>query len=93
MIASMYDIFYTDEARNDLMKLPTQVAGRIVKKVCFYLEQSDPMIFAKSLQGNLKGRYRFRIGDYRVIFKVNATGQIFILYILAIKHRKDVYGL
>lgn len=89
----MYDVFYTDEARSDLRRLEPQVANRIVKKVSFYLLQSDPLIFAKPLQGNLKGRYRFRVGDYRVVFRVNPDGKLFVLYVLAVKHRKDVYDL
>lgn len=39
------------------------------------------------------GQYRFRIGDYRATFDLNEEGEITILYILSIKHRKNAYRL
>ncbi|MEK7102456.1 MAG: type II toxin-antitoxin system RelE/ParE family toxin [Patescibacteria group bacterium] len=35
--------------------------------------------------------YRFRIGDYRVVFTANKEGNLVILLILRIAHRREVY--
>lgn len=50
----------------------------------------DPVIFGKPLQYNLKGYRRLRVGDYRVIYRIEHAKRI--VFIVAIKHRKDVYN-
>ena len=85
------DVFYTAGARADLKKLPNQIAQRIVKKVYFFSVQTDPLYFAKALHNTDVGQYRFRVGDYRVVFDVDRKGVVHILMILSIKHRRHVY--
>lgn len=46
----------------------------------FFSEQSDPLKFAKRLVDIKEGEYRFRIGDWRVIFDV-IDDKIFVLKI------------
>ena len=89
----MHKIIYAKDAVEDLRNLEKQTARRIVKKILFFSEQKDPLSFAKRLTNAALGSYRFRIGDYRVLFDVDTNGKIFVLMILRIKHRKDVYGL
>lgn len=89
----MYEILYTKSAREDLKNLGRKIARRIIKKIAFYTSQEDPLKFAKPLHNNLLGQYRFRIGDYRAIFDRDRRGNIQILIVLRIKHRKDTYRL
>jgi len=90
----MYKIAYNKWARLDLKRLNEGTAERIIKKIKFYAEQEDPLSFAKQLKGFVPNRYRFRVGDYRVIFMVDDENlEIRILVILRIKHRKDIYRL
>jgi mRNA interferase RelE/StbE len=43
----------------------------------------------KALKGDLAGRYRYRVGDYRVIYRIDDdTAEVIILLI---KHRREVY--
>lgn len=88
----MYKTEYTKKAQNDLRRLDYSISGRIVKKIDFFISQKEPLKFAKKLKMGTE-RYRFRVGDYRVIFKIDERGNIKILMILRIKHRKDIYGL
>jgi mRNA interferase RelE/StbE len=88
-----YVVLYTKTAIQDLRRLPKQTTGRIVDKISFFRQQPDPFRFAKKLVGYNIGQYRFRIGEYRAIFDVDQNGQIKILMILRIKHRKDIYNL
>jgi mRNA interferase RelE/StbE len=62
-----------------------------VKKVRWYCATDRPLHFAKPLKGKEAGWYRFRIGEYRVVFDVTPNGNVTILGILKIAHRKDVY--
>lgn len=81
-------ISYTYKAAKDLENLPFVTQKRIAKKMRFYAEQSDPLKFAEHLTEPREGEFRFRIGDYRVIFDV-IRGQIIVL---AIRKRDEAYG-
>ncbi len=82
---------YTDEAIADLDLLSGNTSERIVHKISFFCESNAPLDFAKPLTGKLKDFYRFRVGNYRIIFQILPDGTVCILNILSIKHRKDVY--
>jgi mRNA interferase RelE/StbE len=43
----------------------------------------------KKLKGEYKEIYRFRIGDYRLFYKVNEKE--FIVFVINIENRKDAY--
>lgn len=86
-------ILYSYGAEKDLLVLEKYIARRIVVKIEANASMIDPLARAKALTGILEGRYRYRIGDYRVIFTLNDAGQVCILKVLRIKHRKDVYRI
>ena len=87
----MYSIFYTESARQDLLKLEKKTAQRIIKKIAFFRNQKKPLSFAKSLKNASLGQYRFCVGSYRVIFDVDTKGNLHLLMILKVTHQKDVY--
>ena len=82
---------YTKHAKKDLDKMDIAAAKRIIRKLVFFCNQSDPFAFSKALTGEFKDLFRFRIGNYRAIFHKDAKGKITILTILTIKHRGDIY--
>ena len=44
------------------------------KKIADYLAskvKKDPIAFGKALSANLKGLWRYRVGDYRIICEIN----------------------
>ncbi len=84
-------IEYTAEARRELRSLDKHDAVRILKKVSTYGELENPLTFAKPLEGTLAGLYRFRVGDYRIIFSLDESGSVTILVVLKVAHRKDIY--
>lgn len=86
-----YEIAYAKKAIRELNKLPRQLRKRITDKLHFYSRQDNPLSFAGKLTDPLYGEYRFRVGDWRVIFDVDKQGMITVLFILSVKHRKDVY--
>ena len=89
----MYKIVYTKNARRDVQQLEKRVSQRIAKKIEYFSQQKDPLRYAKKLTEPELGQYRFRIGEYRAIFDVDTKGRIYILMILRIKHRKDIYRI
>ena len=48
----------------------------------------QPEIYGKPLQRTLKGYWRLRVGDYRVVFKITGNE----ILILGIMDRKSVYS-
>lgn len=86
-----FQAIYSETARSDLHKLPGLIVERILEKIDFWIKQKNPLNFAKALQGVFRGRYRFRVGDYRIIFKLGKNGEIIVLFILRIQHRREVY--
>jgi mRNA interferase RelE/StbE len=88
-----WQVIYAQKALAELHDLPKPIAQRIAKKIKFFSEQKNPLAFAKRLTNFSYGSYRFRVGDYRIIFDVDKKGKITILLILNIKHRREVYNL
>ncbi|MBU2632880.1 type II toxin-antitoxin system RelE/ParE family toxin [Patescibacteria group bacterium] len=84
-------IVYTNKALKDLKKLGFSVSRQIVKKIGFYSKKDNPLLYAKKLKPPFDDLFRFRIGDYRVIFEMDSKGNVIILTILMIRHRKDIY--
>lgn len=82
---------YTTQAAKDLETLEKRTAQRILGKVDFYCRHSNPLLYAKKLTDFSGGQYRFRVGDYRVIFDLDKSGNIIILVILAVRHRREAY--
>jgi mRNA interferase RelE/StbE len=84
-----YQILWDSEALADLQALPKQVAERIQQKVTHHLAK-DPVALGKHLRGDLKHYYRYRIGDYRVVYEVRE--QEITIVVVRVGNRRDVYG-
>jgi mRNA interferase RelE/StbE len=83
-----YRVVFKPTAVKDLRKLPKTLQRRIKNKLEFYLSQPEPLDYAVELIGNKKsGEYRFRVGDYRIVFDKNGR----TLTVLYIEHRREVY--
>ena len=50
----------------------------------------DPRIHGKPLTANSVGQWRYRIGDYRILAKIE-DGKLIIL-VIAIGHRREIYN-
>ncbi|MBI5411761.1 type II toxin-antitoxin system RelE/ParE family toxin [Candidatus Peregrinibacteria bacterium] len=87
----VYRIFYARSAERYLDQLNSHEAHRITQKIAQNVASGHPLKFAKKLKGLDLPTYRFRIGDYRAIFRIHQDGSIYLLYILRIAHRKEVY--
>ena len=84
----MYNIEYTVEARKNLRRLPSNISQLIVKKIILLSKDVyAPNNNVKVLNG-VDG-YRLRVGDYRVIYRINKVN--LIIRIINIGHRQEVY--
>lgn len=83
----MYTYVFKPQAVSDLQKLPREVQIRMIKKLDFFISSNNPLDFADYLINFEIGQYRFRIGDYRVIFDLEDK----TIVVLAIGHRREIY--
>ncbi len=61
-----YRLTYTHRAVRDIEALDPAIKQRIGKTLLRY--EKSPLAYAEPLKDSDLGSYRFRIGDYRVIF-------------------------
>jgi mRNA interferase RelE/StbE len=80
------EVELTAEAVAQLEKLPGYIVGR-AGEVIGRLRNWPNVSGVKRLTGNLKGNFRVRTGDYRIIFRLE--GQRIIVWRIA--NRRDVY--
>lgn len=78
-------VFYKASAEKDLRGLGHAAAGRILKKL--EKDLSDNPHKGLPLKGEFEGLFKYRIGDYRVIYTKISEG----ILILRIGHRKEIY--
>ncbi len=51
--------------------------------------EENPEYFGKPLNGNLKGLWSYRVGDFRIIYKIQDDKCL--VFVITIGHRRDVY--
>lgn len=79
-----------ESARKQLKKLGRQSQLEILS----YLDErvagdEDPRRFGKGLKADLKGLWRYRVGDYRILGQIQ--DHELIVLVVALGHRRDVY--
>jgi len=82
----VYDLFVLPQAQKDLDKLDPSVFERVVKKMRLLAKDPRPQ---GSLKMTAEEGHRIRIGDHRVLYRVDDDSKR--VYIYRIKHRKDAY--
>ncbi|HEV8581472.1 MAG TPA: type II toxin-antitoxin system RelE/ParE family toxin [Thermoanaerobaculia bacterium] len=82
----MAEVVLTRRALRDLKGLDTQTRNRVLER----LQQAalDPLQNSIKLTAARLGTYRYRVGDYRIIFDFEGDTVI----VLRIGNRKDIYS-
>ena len=80
--------YHPDVKRSNLPKIDVRNRAMIKRAIEDRLA-TQPEAYGKPLQRTLKGYWKLRVGDYRVVFKVSSDD----ILILGIIHRKEVYRL
>lgn len=85
-----WKVEFLEGAAHSLAKLDKEDQRRILRFVRERLEgEENPRRIGKSMQGNHAGRWRYRVGDYRLICNIE-DGKLLVL-VLALGHRREVY--
>ncbi len=85
----MYEVVLASKARKFFESASAALQRRLDR--CFDRLKAEPRDQSniKGLTGRLAGYYRYRLGNYRVIYRIDERAQR--VYILRIAHRREAY--
>lgn len=83
-----YYVQFRPGAIEDVRGLDKVIADRILKKIR-WLEENFENIMPEVLKADLKGLFKLRAGDYRILYSVHHKEQKIIVHLIG--HRKEVY--
>ena len=81
-----FHIVYHPAVKHDIGALDEKTRGRFKRAIENRL-MIEPHSYGQPLRKTLRGYWKLRVGDYRVIFKITESE----IRILGICHREDVY--
>lgn len=86
-----YNVRFTESAVKELKKLDKQTV-RVIKNwvVKNLVDTDDQRSHGKALSGNLKGIWRYRVGDYRLFADIQ--DHIITVFIFEVSRRKEIYS-
>ena len=79
-------IYHADVKKVDLPRLDKK-NKTMIKRAIEERLATRPELYGKPLRRTLKGYWKLRVGEYRIVFKMLGED----ILILGIIHRKDVY--
>ena len=82
----MANLEWTTRSLKDLEKIDKPVRKRILEKLGWYARHFD-VIVPEPLSGDFEGTYKFRIGDWRVIYVIENE----VLLVHFVGHRREIY--
>jgi len=85
-----YRVEFSEKALKFLKKLDKSISKLIINWIKRNLEGCEnPRCCGKGLTANQKGKWRYRIGDYRVLAVIQDDKVV--IHVLEIGHRSDIY--
>lgn len=79
-------LYHRDVKPHDVPAISRDLQARIARAIRQRLTTA-PEQYGHPLRGTLKGYWKLRVGDYRIVFKVSGNE----VWLLGIGHRKEVY--
>ena len=79
-------LYHADVKKVDLPKIDAKNKA-MVKRAIKERLTTQPEVYGKPLQRTLKGYWKLRVGEYRVVFRISENDVL----ILGIIHRREVY--
>lgn len=85
-----WKVEFDNRARKELRKLDPQIQDRILKWLRGTLAtDEDPRRTGTLLKGRMKGLWRYRLGDYRIISQIQDEN--ILILVVRIGHSRDIY--
>jgi len=84
-----WTIKLSKKSSKSLKSFDNSARKNIIRFIDKLVESDNPRISGKALQGSLKGLWRYRVGDYRLICQIK-DNELIILFV-EVGHRKNIY--
>ena len=89
-MAGVYRVEYETSARKALLKMDKSQYGYIMAWITKNLVNTDnPRQHGKALNGNRSGYWRYRVGHYRLIARIQ--DDVLVILMIETGHRREVY--
>ncbi|MCY4416197.1 MAG: type II toxin-antitoxin system RelE/ParE family toxin [Chloroflexi bacterium] len=83
-----YSVEFEERANRDLTRLDAQVSRRIRNRLDDLASQAET-VSHRALTGPLRGLFRLRAGDYRIIYELDRGRRL--IMVLRVEHRSEAY--
>lgn len=88
--AETWKVEWDDRARKELRKLDQPIQKEILDYLRLRIEgTNNPRVFGQSLVGNKAGLWRYRVGNYRLICRLE--DHTLVALVVGVGHRKEIY--
>ncbi|WP_198022309.1 type II toxin-antitoxin system RelE family toxin [Candidatus Odyssella acanthamoebae] len=84
-----WTLIFSPKVEREFKKLDRPIQGRLFSFFDKLVQEPDPKVHGKPLKGQLSSFWSYRIGDYRVICRLEEDKMTIVA--LKVGHRKDVY--
>ena len=81
-----FTVLFHPEAAKEIESFPPALNERLKTAISNRL-MTKPEVFGKPLRATLKGYWKLRVGDYRIVYAFQGSE----LIIYAVRHRKEIY--
>jgi mRNA interferase RelE/StbE len=85
----VWTIKFDRKAAKEFKELDKPVQKQMDKFLLKLKKSKNPRNFGEVLTGNLKSFWRYRIGDHRLICKIE--DEILTVLVVRVRHRREVY--
>lgn len=80
-----FQLVFAPRAESDYANLEPKLQQRIIEKLKMFLENE---IVPEKLEGNFRGLFKLRVGDYRIIYELLGST---LMRVRLIGHRSRIY--
>ncbi|HEY6290041.1 MAG TPA: type II toxin-antitoxin system RelE/ParE family toxin [Terriglobia bacterium] len=85
----MYLIEFLPRALEELRGAGSSDSQHILRRLRWLADHLDSMS-PEALKSNLAGLFKFRVGDYRIIYEVDRRRKIVTVHLVG--HRREIYS-
>jgi mRNA interferase RelE/StbE len=89
-MANTWRVEFDRDAARDLKKLGVVAQQKVLNYLRTRIATADdPRRFGHALTDDLKGLWRYRVGDYRIVASIEDSH--FTILVVTVGHRREVY--
>lgn len=84
-----WSIELTEKCDREFQKLDKSIQQQIKRFFENIIKSPNPRVKGSALKGNLRQYWRYRVGDYRILCRIEDT--VLLILLMKVAHRRDVY--